>query len=214
MNYFMSMHELYRGLATGIGNMSWTEALAVVFAIISVLCARANNIWVYPAGIAGILLSIYIFTGEAYKLYPDAGLNLYYLVMSIYGWYVWTRKDAQQHQTPVTWCSRKELTTAALIFLVLWVTLYGWLSIYRINNVPLLDSFCSSMACSGMWLLAKRKIENWIALLISDAAAIPLFFIKKLILFCGLNIVYVIIAWLGYLSWKKIWKEEYFTQSR
>lgn len=204
----MGFHQLYEGLVTGIANMSWPEALAVFFSIISVLAAKANSIWVYPAGIAGILLSIYIFTGQAYKLYPDAGLNGYYLVMSIYGWYVWTRKDASQHETPVTWCSRRELLTAGMIFLVLWAGLYWWLSVYRINNVPWLDSFCSAMACSGMWLLAKRKIENWIALLISDAVAIPLFFIKNLVLFCALNLFYVIIAWLGYQGWKKLYRKQ------
>lgn len=204
----MDLHETYKGLLAGIENMSWPEVVAVIFAIISVLAARANSIWVYPTGILSILISIYIFTRAAYKLYPDVGLNLYYLVMSVYGWYIWTRKDKAQHETPVSWCTRRELLIAAGIFTGLWIVLYLWLSTYKINNVPVLDSFCSSMACSGMWLLARRKIENWIALLIADAVAIPLFFIKKLVLFCALNIVYVVIAWLGFLAWKKIWKEE------
>lgn len=204
----MSSQEIYQGLITGIENMSWIEGCAVVFAIISVLCARANNIGVYPAGIAGILLSIYIFIGEEYKLYPDAALNLYYLVMSIYGWYFWTHKPKgkEKQETPITWCNRKQLITAATIFLVLWVILYWWLSTYKINNVPLMDSFSSSLACAGMWLLAKRKVENWIALLIADAVAIGMFFVKGLILFSALNTFYVIIAWLGYLSWKKIYE--------
>lgn len=210
----MSYQEIYQGLIAGIINMSWVEGLAVILAIISVLAARANSIWVYPTGIVGILLSIYIFTGEAYKLYPDAALNLYYLVMSIYGWYYWAegsrRKRAgnalqdSPRQTPVTWCTRRELITAAGIFVSLWVILYFWLSTYKINNVPLMDSFSSAMAASGMWLLAKRKVENWIALLIADAVDIGMFFIKKLILFCGLNIFYVVIAVLGFIAWKKL----------
>lgn len=212
----MTFQEIYQGLITGIENMSWVEGLAVIFAIISVLCARANNIWLYPAGIAGILLSIYIFIGEEYKLYPDAALNLYYLIMSIYGWYFWSKKPSPEHlqgndkpveETPITWCTKKELITAAAIFIVLWTGLYWWLSTYKINNVPLLDSFSSSMAATGMWLLAKRKIENWIALLIADTVAIILFFVKKLILFSGLNIFYVIIAILGYIAWKKIYEK-------
>lgn len=213
----MTWQELYQGLMAGWQNMTWLEGAAVVFAIISVLCARANNIWVYPMGIAGILVSVYIFAGEAYKLYPDAALNVYYLVMSIYGWYYWVRKPdasgegkriSRQTHTPVTWCSNKELLTAGGIFLVLWILLYGWLSIYKINNVPLMDSFSSAMACAGMWLLAKRKIENWIALLIADVVDVGMFFVKKLILFCGLNLFYVVICILGFIAWKEFHKKQ------
>lgn len=208
----MTFQQIYQGLVAGIQNMTWIEALAVLFSIISVLCARANNIWVYPTGIAAILLSIYIFIGAAYKLYPDAALNLYYLIMSIYGWYFWLHKPSGDAvsgggHTPITWCSRKELITASGLFVVLWAGLYWWLSTYRINNVPLMDSFCSGMAATGMWLLAKRKIENWIALLVADAVGIGLFFVKKLILFSALNIFYVIIAILGFIAWKKMYEK-------
>lgn len=203
----MDLQEFYRILIASIENLSWLEAAAVVFAIISVFCAKANNIWVYPTGIAGILLSIYIFIDSKYKLYPDAALNLYYLVMSIYGWYFWSKNKGSEEETPITNCDKKEYITAALLFLVLWGGLYWWLSTYRINNVPLMDSFTSSMAATGMWLLAKRKIENWIALLIADFVAIGLFFYKSLLLFSLLNVFYVVIAILGYLAWKKWMKE-------
>lgn len=198
----MSPEDIYHGLLAGIENMSWVGAIAVVFAIISVFCAKANSIWVYPTGIVSILLSIFIFIGEEYKLYPDAALNLYYLIMSVYGWYFWSQNGAE-NETPVTTCNRKEYVTATGLFIVLWVGLYWWLSTYNINNVPLMDSFTSAMAATGMWLLAKRKIENWIALLIADFVAIGMFYIKKLILFSFLNIFYVVIAILGYLAWKK-----------
>ncbi len=198
----MTSMEIYQGLLASVENMSWVEAAAVIFAIISVLCAKANSIWVYPNGIAGILLSIYIFIGAKYKLYPDAALNLYYLVMSIYGWYFWS-SGKEKKETPISTCDRKEYLTAALLFLFLWSGLYWWLSTYNINNVPVMDSFTSSMAAVGMWLLAKRKVENWIALLIADFVAIGLFFYKELLLFSLLNIFYVVIAILGYLAWKK-----------
>lgn len=209
----MTLHEIYHGLIAGIQNLSWAEAMAVIFSIISVLFARANNVWLYPTGIAGILFSIYIFVGAKYKLYPDAALNLYYLVMSIYGWYFWLKKpsdknklipDKPEKETPVTWCNKKEYITAAVIFIVLWGGLFWWLDTYKINNVPVMDSFTSAMAATGMWLLAKRKVENWLALLIADGVDILVFFVKHLILFCVLNIFYVVIAILGYIAWKKI----------
>lgn len=204
----MHYEEIYQGLVTGLRHMSWVEALAVIFAIASVLCARANHIGVYPTGIASILLSIYIFVDQQYRLYPDAALNLYYLVMSVYGWYYWTKKprgaaEAGAH-TPVTWSSPRELLTAAALFGVLWAGLYYWLRTYHINNVPAMDAFSSAMACAGMWLLAKRKIENWLALLIADAVDIVMFFVKKLILFSALDVFYVVIAILGFLAWRKL----------
>ncbi|MBX5438166.1 MAG: nicotinamide mononucleotide transporter [Thermoflavifilum sp.] len=189
--------------------LSWQEWVAVIFAVISVLCARKNSIWVYPTGIVSILFSISLFVEEENKLYPDAALNMYYLVMSIYGWYVWSRKGADQKpQQPISWASGKEYAYAFLLFVLLWAGLYFWLKHYRINNVPGLDSFSSAMAATGMWLLARRKIENWLALLIADAVDIPMFYIKKLYLFCGLNIFYVIIAWLGFLAWKKMYHQQ------
>lgn len=212
----MTYHELYHSLIAGIYNMSWQEALAVIFAVVSVLFARVNNIWVYPTGIAGILLSIYIFIGEEYKLYPDAALNLYYLVMSIYGWYFWSKipsngnkdiTEKKKEETPITWCNKKEFLTASLIFIGLWGVLYWWLDTYKINNVPVMDSFTSAIEATGMWLLAKRKVENWIALMIGDGVDILVFFVKHLILFCVLNIFYVVIAILGYMAWKKLYQE-------
>lgn len=199
----MTGADLLSSIVDGIRQTGWAEGIAVLFALISVLCARANSIWVYPTGIVGILLSIYIFIDAEYKLYPDAALNGYYLVMSVYGWYFWTKGKEENHQTPITRCSSKEYKTAVLLFLFLWGGLFWWLSTYRINDVPLMDSFTSSAAATGMWLLAKRKIENWIALLIADFVAIGLFFYKGLLLFSVLNVLYVIIALLGYLAWKK-----------
>lgn len=209
----MGYHDLYQGLVAGIENMGWMDALAVVFSIASVLCARVNNIWVYPTGIAGILLSISIFVRSAYKLYPDAALNGYYLVMSVYGWYFWARRPRPGEapaggHTPITWCNSRDLMTAGVIFVLLWAGLYVWLSTYRINNVPVMDSFSSAMAAVGMWLLARRKVENWLALLIADGVDIAMFFVKKLILFSFLNVFYVVIAVLGFIAWKKLYRQQ------
>lgn len=203
----MTLQEIAQGILLGLENMSIVEVFAVTFSIISVFCARANSIWLYPTGIAGILLSIYIFIGTQYKLYPDAALNLYYLIMSIYGWYFWTRHKEGEEETPITYCSKKEYVWGGFLFITLWGGLYWWLSTYQINDVPKMDSFTSALAATGMWLLAKRKIENWIALAVADFVAIGLFFYKNLLLFSFLNVIYVIIAIFGFMAWKK-WVNE------
>lgn len=202
----MTIHDIRTGLVSGWNHMSWKELLAVLFSISSVLYAKRNSIWVHPTGIAGILLSIWIFIQAQNKLYPDAAHNLYYLVMSICGWHTWQTGGAGHRQKPLSWCSRREYGFALVLFVALWAGLHWWLSEYRINNVPLTDAFSSAMAAVGMWLLAKGKIENWIALLLADVVDVGAFFIKKLILFCGLNLFYVIIAWIGYLAWKSLYK--------
>lgn len=203
----MTPQEVLDGIIAGFNNIGWTEGLAVIFATISVLCSRANSIWVYPTGIISILLGISIFIDADYNLYPDAALNIYYLTMSIYGWYYWKKgKKNTEKETKITSCSTKELMIASSIFLVLWGALYWALSTYNINNVPMMDSFTSSIAASGMWLLAKRKIENWIAFFLADFVAIGLFFYKGLFLFSLLNVLYVVICVSGYRLWKKrIW---------
>ncbi|HUX85339.1 MAG TPA: nicotinamide riboside transporter PnuC [Chitinophagaceae bacterium] len=199
----MNFHEILQGILREARSMSVVELLAVVFAVISVLYARVNHILVYPAGIVSILLSIYIFIQDRYRLYPDAGLNGYYLVMSIYGWYHWKQKDSAQKETPITRCSRGEWGIALAWFFPIWLVLYIVLSRYHINNVPLLDSFVNASACCGMWLLARRKIENWLVLLVSDFFGVPLYFIKHLYLFSLLMILYLVIAVMGYRTWKR-----------
>lgn len=199
----MVHHQILQGILQDAREMSFSEIMAVIFAVISVLYARVNSILVYPTGIVSILFSIYIFIQDKYRLYPDAGLNLYYLVMSIYGWYHWKVKDSHQKETRVTWSSRKEWLNAGAWFFPIWVILYIFLSKYHINNVPLLDSFVSASACCGMWLLARRKIDNWLVLLVSDGFGIPLYYIKHLYLISALMCLYVVIAWLGFIAWKR-----------
>ncbi|HLR37526.1 MAG TPA: nicotinamide riboside transporter PnuC [Chitinophagaceae bacterium] len=203
----MNFQDLYQGFLMGIENMSIVEAIAVIFAVISVFCAKANSVWVYPTGIVGIVFSIYIFIDTEYKLYPDAALNLYYLIMSIYGWYFWTHTRGKATETPITYCNKKEYLWAALIFIGLWGGLYWWLTTYNINDVPKMDSFTSALAATGMWLLARRKIENWLALAVADFVDIGVYFYKRLLLFSFLNVFYVVIAILGYIAWKK-WIEK------
>jgi nicotinamide mononucleotide transporter len=204
----MQFHEMIGGILRDASQMSLAELLAVIFAVISVLYARVNHILVYPTGIISVLLSIYIFTQDAYRLYPDAGLNGYYLVMSIYGWYHWKHKDGHRRETPITRCSLKEWGIAAAWFIPIWAVLYVFLTRYHINNVPFLDSFVSASACCGMWLLARRKIENWLVLLISDLFGVPLYYIKHLYLFSLLMCLYVALALLGYLTWRKLIQQQ------
>jgi nicotinamide mononucleotide transporter len=186
-----------------LADTSWIEWLAVGFGVAEVLLARANKVTLYPAGIVATLLSTYLFFISG--LYAESLLNLYYIVMSIYGWWYWIKKK-DKPPVPITFTQKKEwgivFSIVAGGFLVLYITLKN----FTPSTVPLCDAFVSATAWAGMWLLAKRKVENWILLNISNAVAIPLLFYKDLPLYAALTIFLFVVAVQGYFKWKKLEK--------
>ncbi|GAA0531073.1 nicotinamide riboside transporter PnuC [Chitinophaga japonensis] len=204
----MNFQAIYQSLLDGIHAMSWLEIVAALFGAISVICSKQNSIWLYPTGLVSTGIYVYLLSREQFRLYAEATLNAYYFVMSIYGWYHWASRDAQQHTPPVAWATRREWTVTVLIALLGWALFYTLLKNFSNSDVPAADAFVSATACAGMWLLAKRKIENWIVLNVSNLAAIPLLFHKKLVPTALLTIFLFIVAIMGYFSWKKIWEEQ------
>ena len=176
------------------------EWLAVGFGISEVVLAKKNSIWLYPTGIISILLSMYLLLHVG--LYAETLLNIYYLVMSVYGWMIW-KKRGSLPPLAISWSSSKELKIAIFISTGGFVFLYLILKHFTDSDVPLWDAFVSSTAWAGMWLLAKRKIENWIFLNISNLFAIPLMVHKKLPMFGLLTTVLFIVAIFGFLDWKR-----------
>lgn len=183
-----------------IKSTSVLEWVGVLFGVAQVLFAKANKVWLYPTGIISVLISIYIFFTS--RLYAEAALNVYYFVMSIYGWWFWLNKKYEKPPT-VTKAGKKDwqITVAIVVagFFLLWFVLTRFTD----SDVPVFDAWVSATAWAGMWLLAKRKLENWILLNISNAFAIPLLFYKGLPLYALLTIFLFIIAIQGYKNWKK-----------
>ena len=188
-----------------VAQTSWIEWLAVGFSVAEVLLARANKVALYPAGIIATLLSVYLFIISG--LYAESLLNGYYIVMSIYGWWYWVKKK-DKPPVPITFTDKKEWGTVAAIVAGGFIVLYLTLKNFTPSTVPLCDAFVSATAWAGMWLLAKRKVENWILLNISNAVAIPLLFYKHLPLYAALTIFLFVVAVQGYFQWKKLVKKE------
>ena len=184
---------------------SWIEWLAVGFGVAEVLLARANKVALYPAGIVATLLSIYLFFMAG--LYAESLLNGYYIIMSIYGWWYWAKKK-NLPPVPITFTNKKEWGIVLSIVTGGFIVLYITLKNFTPSTVPLCDAFVSATAWAGMWLLAKRKVENWILLNISNAVAIPLLFYKHLPLYAALTIFLFIVAVLGYFKWKNLVKKK------
>lgn len=194
--------ELFQQQLTHIDTI---QCLVLVFGVTEVLLARSNNILLYPAGIIATTLSVYsLFSAQ---LYAECLLNLYYIIMSIYGWWYWVKK---QNKPPIkiSFTSRHEWMITLIIVFGGWLVLYLILFYFTSSTVPAWDSWISSTAWAGMWLLARRKVENWILLNISNAFAVPLLFQKGLPLFGVLTIFLFIVACKGYLDWIKTCRRE------
>ncbi|WP_454804145.1 nicotinamide riboside transporter PnuC [Mucilaginibacter phyllosphaerae] len=184
---------------------TWLEWLAVILGVIEVFLAKANKVWLYPTGIASTLISIYLLLNSG--LFAECLLSGYYVVMSVYGWYYWIKK---RNEPPVkaTYANRQEWITTLLIVFVGWGVLYLILIKFTPSTVPIWDAWVSSTAWAGMWLLARRKIENWILLNISNIFAIPLLYHKHLVMFAVLTLILFVVAIFGYLEWRRIINQE------
>lgn len=198
------MSEAFDLIYQNFMGSTWLEAFAVFFGILSVWFARKENILVYPTGIVSVLIYIYICFFA--KLYADMGINFVYFVMSIYGWYMWTRKDAEKYVHPISWCSTKDHIISAVMLVFFFGSLSYFLSHYTDSNVPYIDSLTTSIFIVGMWLMARKKIENWIYWIIADIISIPLYFYKDLALTSLQFTVFLVLAVMGYIEWKRRYK--------
>jgi nicotinamide mononucleotide transporter len=198
----MILSNIYDLLIGNIRSESPVEFVAVFFGLVSVLYERKGNILVFPTGIISVLIYVYICFHA--KLYADMMINGYYFIMSIYGWHYWLRRDKTNQNTPITWCDKSEIKKYFLIFTISFILLYIILKYFTDSDVPVMDSLTTSVFVSGMILLARKKIENWIAWIIGNFIAIPLFFYKGLVLTSLQFLVFFILAISGYYMWKKL----------
>jgi nicotinamide mononucleotide transporter len=193
--------SIFNTLYENILQSTWLEAVAVIFGLLSVWFAKKENILVYPTGIINVLIYVYICLHV--KLYADMSINAFYFVMSLYGWYKWTRKDAQQHIRPIARASRKENILAMAGTLGFFVVIYYILKNYTDSSVPYWDAFTTALFIIGMWMMALKKIENWIYWIIGDLLVIPLFAYKGLVLTSIQYFIFLALAISGYVEWKR-----------
>lgn len=185
------------------------ESTATFFGLLSVIYSTRNNILLYPTGIISIIISVYVlYTAD---LYGDLIINAYYFYMSVYGWYLWSRKDRQHHDLLKISKATAEDNYKCLAIFIVSVIFVSIVFFYfdKFNQWwAYVDTFITGLFFIGMWLLAKRKIENWLYLIAGDIIAIPLYFYKGLIFFGFFYIGLTIIAVFGYRSWKRTLQNE------
>ncbi|MCX6230770.1 MAG: nicotinamide riboside transporter PnuC [Bacteroidetes bacterium] len=195
------METITSTLYQNILNTSYVEIVAVFFGLLSVWYARNENIRVFPTGLINVGLSVYIFLIS--KCYANMGINAYFVVMSIYGWYHWAKKDKNKKQLAITRCNNKEYIINAALFLVSLVVLYFVLKPQTDSKIRILDSITSSFYIVAMWLQTRKKLESWTFWIIGDLLILPLLIYQGL-LFLGFQyLVFLIIATSGYFEWRK-----------
>jgi nicotinamide mononucleotide transporter len=179
------------------------EIIAVAFGFLSVWFSKQNKIWVFPTGM--ISTSIFVYLLLKWGLLGDMMINGYYFIMSVYGWYVWTRKIDDTQVTPISKINFKEKKISVAIF---FATLLFVFVIYKTFDkwsdwVAYADTITTAIFFVGMWLMAKRKIENWIFWIIGDVISVPLYLYKGFTFTSFQYLGFTFIAIFGYLAWKK-----------
>ncbi|AVR46427.1 nicotinamide riboside transporter PnuC [Christiangramia fulva] len=186
-------------------HLTWLQAIGTIFGVIQVLLARQNNIHNYLFGIISILISLWVLYQS--RLYADILLNLYYLAMSIYGWFYWKFGKEKKH-TPISYSHKREHLIAVLIVTGCFIFMSYWLNAHTNSDVPYWDAIVSAFAWAGMWLMARRKMENWIYLNISNIISIPLLIYKELYIYAGLTVFLFFVGISGYLKWRRLLKNQ------
>ncbi|RKS00827.1 nicotinamide riboside transporter PnuC [Flavobacterium sp. 102] len=184
------------------------ELVAIFFGLVSVWFAKKDNIWVFPTGI--INTAIYVYLLFKWSLLGDMMINFYYVVMSIYGWYHWTRKKDDVVEFPISRMNTAEKKWSVVIFtltIAFVVVVYTFFDKFT-HWTTYVDTFVTGIFFVGMWLMAKRKIENWILWIIGDIISIPMYFAKGYSFTSIQYLIFTIIAIYGYLEWKRILQEK------
>lgn len=203
----MTIPQVYDAFVTGIQETGILEFIAVFAGIGSVWFSRKENIWVYPIGL--INTTIYIYLSVKGHLYGEASVNLYYTIMSIYGWILWSKKNNQtkEKMLKIQFSSSKEWAEQVLFFGLFYTLLFFSLQQLQVSfaqeAIPWADAFASATAYTGMWLMARKKVESWYWWIATNIASIPLYFTKGYVFTSVQFVVLLILAIAGLISWRK-----------
>jgi nicotinamide mononucleotide transporter len=201
------MSSVLESIYNGLVQTTWIEAIAVISGIVSVWYSRKENILVFPTGLLNTTIYIYLsFKGH---LLGEASVNLYYTIMSLYGWYLWTRKNQTNQELilQITNSNTKERIQQFLFFAGVYAIIYFALvylkKSFAPEAIPWADALASASAYTAMWLMAKKKVESWFWWVVTNIASIPLYFIKGYTFTSVQFIVLLILAIAGWIEWSR-----------
>ncbi len=202
----MNATQILQEFITGIKQTSALEFVAVISGIVSVWFSRKESIWVYPTGLLNTTFYIYLsFQGS---LLGEASVNMYYTIMSIYGWYLWTRKNREDEVLiHITYSNKREWIVELLFFASFYIAIFGALTYLKKDfapgAIPWADAFASSTAFTAMWLMARKKVGSWYWWIATNIASIPLYFIKHYVFTSVYYVILLLMAFWGLVEWKR-----------
>lgn len=181
----------------------WIEIFGVVTGILYVILEVKQNRLLWPLGLLTSVTYIYVFFHG--KFYADMGLQVYYVLISIYGWYYWSRGGERSGtgELTVSRGGRKQLIILFLVFILIWAGIYFLLDHLTDSTVPLGDSFTTALAIVATWMLARKIIEHWFLWIVANIVSIALYIYKGLYPTVILYAVYAVMAGYGYVAWKR-----------
>ena len=202
----MLLEEIVTKFIIGLKQTGPIEFIAVISGIASVYFSKKENILVYPIGLVNTVFYVYISIQG--HLPGEAAVNLYYTIMSIYGWIAWSRRD--KRNIPVLQISsstRKEKFGQFLFFAVIYITIFVSLNFLKKHfypgAIPWADALASASAFTGMWLMTRKKLESWTWWIITNITSIPLYFVKDYVFTSVYYFILLILAFAGDAEWKK-----------
>ena len=196
-DFFLEAYSTYSKLDIGL------EFLAFSFGIISVIYAKKENILVYPTGIICTVITVYLLYKAQY--FGDMMMNIYYSLMSIYGWWNWSRIENDKYLLKITRFSKNDLGLTVFLFL-LTVTITYAVYTFNLTEIKIpnyIDMFTSGIFFTAMWLMANKKLESWMFWIIGDIITVPLYAYRGLGMLSLQYIIFTILAIQGYIEWKK-----------
>jgi len=180
--------------------MSWIEVLGFVTGAACVLLAARQNIWNWPIGIANNIFYIIVFLRSG--LYADSGLQVFYIIISIYGWWRWLHAETGGSQQPVTRTRRRIWMVLAVVTPLAWVGLYQLLHRFTNSTVPMCDSLTTALSLTAQYMMGRKLIENWIVWIVADVIYIGLYIYKTLYLTSALYAIFIAMCVIGYRGWR------------
>jgi nicotinamide mononucleotide transporter len=194
--------------------VNYIEVFGAVTGLLYIWFSVRQNILLWPVGIVSSAVYIWIFLVA--KLYADMSLQVYYLIMSIYGWYFWIkgRKNEENDQILVSKTSNILRVNLSLITIGLWILMFFILKKFTDSNVPVADSLVTALSITATWMLTKKKLEQWLVWILVNIMSVALFFYKELYATVFLYIILGIMAYVGYIRWKKDLIHEKLGQNR
>lgn len=202
----MSLSEIFHQLLHDLSHTTWYEYMAVISGIVSVWFSTKESVLYYPIGLINTIT--YIFISVEGHLLGEAAVNLYYTIMSVIGWVMWSRKD--QHNKiilHISYSNKKDwlhqITFFSFCYVVLFFSLTYFKNIFFQGIIPWADALCSAAAFTGMWLTTKKKMENWYWWMLTNIVSIPLYFVKHYVFSSFYFLVLLILCFFGWAQWRK-----------